>query len=686
MPQISGGPKGLNEILHSTYFSALKQSKDKGRASAIAWAAAKDEYRKKGGKWVSKMYEDLGTIILAIDKVVTKADAPDYEYLLYPIQQLAKDAKGIEEETPVEQLAIEEVLVNPYNREVDRDKVDKIKQAIQESSSVKPAVYSEVDNDGKKGKMIIDGHHRYLALKELGYVSIPARLANSKGTKTSDNDEPVALTKVDVAGLELVREDLQGAPKKGTSKLPEGELVTKGGPGSGPHPGDPISHVDNVNEQLRRVKEDFKTGKINMAEFKQRAEPLYAKVQRTGHFSGQTVKPVPAIVEKGGPGSGRHPEEIRTANESQASEYIRYTVPPKHRTLVGNYIATDKFHDDVERHKENIFNEKHQYGQQKGPHAVVRAINEHLESKGIKKADFEKGGPGSGCTGPDCGRPSIGTKKEPKTGLSFLHGLRPAIKVGSKIHSGNLHETHADIYNRLMNDFPGPEMEERDDIDTGFATSEGVWMSRSELMQRFGERTAEGLAEQQQAALKFIKADLQRRREDHLQKGGPGSGRHYEGGPKDIINPSAGNKAFAEPFHSPKHIKQFLSSNDVVLASVNRADLSPEKNALRQQEFEGYLQNSKIPYKKGIGVSRSWGNEESYMIHAPEKEQAAKLHDLLSRKYAQDAVIHVRNGHCTMQFKDGKVKHANINDLQGGNITDDYTEMDGQRFKIPFKD
>jgi hypothetical protein len=230
MPQIEGGPKGLNEILHATYTSALSQSKDKAYASKVAWAAAKDEYRRKGGKWVSKMYEDLGTLIIALDKVVSKTDAPDYEYLLYPIQQLSKDAKGIEEETPVEQLAIEEVLVNPYNREVDRNKVDNIKQAIQETSSIKPSVYSEVDNDGKKGKMIIDGHHRYLALKELGYMSIPARLANSRGTKTSDNDLPVTLTKADVVGLELVREDLQGAPnypkQKPSKKVVQVQVAT----------------------------------------------------------------------------------------------------------------------------------------------------------------------------------------------------------------------------------------------------------------------------------------------------------------------------------------------------------------------------------------------------------------------------------------------------------------------------
>lgn len=59
MPQVEGAPKGLNEILHSAYTSALKQGKDKDSASAIAWAAAKEKYKKEGGNWVTKLYVDL---------------------------------------------------------------------------------------------------------------------------------------------------------------------------------------------------------------------------------------------------------------------------------------------------------------------------------------------------------------------------------------------------------------------------------------------------------------------------------------------------------------------------------------------------------------------------------------------------------------------------------------------------
>ena len=75
------------------------------------------------------------------------------------------------------------------------------------------------------------------------------------------------------------------------------------------------------------------------------------------------------------------------------------------------------------------------------------------------------------------------------------------------------------------------------------------------------------------------------------------------------------------------------------------------------------------------------------MVHAPEKQDAEKLHDMLSRKYNQDAVIHVRNGHGTLNFKDGKIQHANVNtDLEAGEQLDDnYTNVDGQKFRINFK-
>ena len=602
MPQVEGGPKGLNEILHSTYFSALSQNKDKGRASRIAWAAAKNKYKKHGENWVEKMYEDLAVLVVALDKVVGKAEAADYEYLTYPLQKLGEGLPA----NAVEYLPIDEFFANPYHDPADRRVIDEKKANITHYKAVKPLLYSEIDNNGKIEKIIVDGYHRFQALKELGCTNIPVQRVDDKGIRVSDSLKPAPLdlpvAKSDVVGLELVREDLQGAPKRGTHKLPEATTVTKGGPGSGRHPEDPISHADNLDEQIRRHKEDFKQGKTDLKTFKERIEPVYALKQRTGHFSGQTVKPVPTPVEKGGPGSG--------------------------------------------------------------------------------------------CQGPNCGRPTTGTTEEgePKTGLSFLHGLRPAIKVGNQVHSGNLYETHADIYNRLIDDTSGykqPDLEERDDIDTGFVDAKGNWMDRKTLYDKMKVGSSERLAElqhQAEKALKFIKADLAKRREDRLQKGGMGSGCQ---GP-NCGRPSSGNKTFEEPFHSGNHIQQFLGSQNVVIGSVDKGHLSPEKNQLRQKMFESYLQEKKIPYKKGQGVSKDWGNETSYIMHAPSKDSAQSLHNVLVGKYDQDAVIHVRHGHAVMSFEGGTsdpVKHANINGgLEAGDhLTDNYTHVDGQKFRINFK-
>ena len=90
--------------------------------------------------------------------------------------------------TESEEIEISELLPNPYNRTLDRDKVDKIKQAITTSGEIKPLVYTEIDHDGKPGKMVTDGHHRFVALKELGYEKVPVVMSDERGTGTSARD------------------------------------------------------------------------------------------------------------------------------------------------------------------------------------------------------------------------------------------------------------------------------------------------------------------------------------------------------------------------------------------------------------------------------------------------------------------------------------------------------------------
>ena len=62
MPQVPDGPKELNALLEAAYQSAMKQyGGDKGKASAVAWAAAeKAGWKKdKDGKWVKERKNEM---------------------------------------------------------------------------------------------------------------------------------------------------------------------------------------------------------------------------------------------------------------------------------------------------------------------------------------------------------------------------------------------------------------------------------------------------------------------------------------------------------------------------------------------------------------------------------------------------------------------------------------------------
>ena len=108
-------------------------------------------------------------------------------------------------------LNLSDLLPNPLNREIDREKVKKIKQAIVTTGMIKPLVYTEVKTDSGDKMMLTDGHHRYVALKELGYAKVPAVMADERGVETAAQEKPQEVEKTveaPVAGLGLVREDL----------------------------------------------------------------------------------------------------------------------------------------------------------------------------------------------------------------------------------------------------------------------------------------------------------------------------------------------------------------------------------------------------------------------------------------------------------------------------------------------
>lgn len=119
-----------------------------------------------------------------------------------------------------------DLLPCPYNRDVDQAKIAAIKSAIETSGEIKPLVVTEVSTDQGKRLMITDGHHRYLALKELGIVDVPVVMADEKGIATATHMKTEQIGKA----LEHVQRALAKVQEVFADEL------TKGGPGSGRYP------------------------------------------------------------------------------------------------------------------------------------------------------------------------------------------------------------------------------------------------------------------------------------------------------------------------------------------------------------------------------------------------------------------------------------------------------------------
>lgn len=90
-----------------------------------------------------------------------------------------------------------DLLPCPYNRALDRKKVNVIKAAIIESQCVKPFVVTEVSTDDGPRLMVTDGHHRLVAVNELtqsgelpATLKVPFVMAGDAGTKSADANLP----------------------------------------------------------------------------------------------------------------------------------------------------------------------------------------------------------------------------------------------------------------------------------------------------------------------------------------------------------------------------------------------------------------------------------------------------------------------------------------------------------------
>lgn len=125
-----------------------------------------------------------------------------WDLIYRPLIELLEDETGLDAKwngSPVFFVPLSSLLPCPYNREIDENKKAKIWHDIKFTGEIKPLVVTEVKTDSGKELMITDGHHRYLALKELaGDVlskdpMVPCIMADKRGTASASDEKKRAV-------------------------------------------------------------------------------------------------------------------------------------------------------------------------------------------------------------------------------------------------------------------------------------------------------------------------------------------------------------------------------------------------------------------------------------------------------------------------------------------------------------
>jgi hypothetical protein len=134
-------------------------------------------------------------------------------------------------------------------------------------------------------------------------------------------------------------------------------------------------------------------------------------------------------------------------------------------------------------------------------------VDQLLHKLSLPTTTVQKGGPGSGCTGDNCGRPATGVAEfhehetEVPQGAIDIQAARPAIKYKGKLYVGKKGEFHSNILDAHQTEFTAPEAKHIDwhGIEYGFVDSDESknWMNRDEFRERAGTELSEDLAHYQ---------------------------------------------------------------------------------------------------------------------------------------------------------------------------------------------
>jgi hypothetical protein len=109
----------------------------------------------------------------------------EHKTIKYGICQECREI--FEQQEGMKYVELDSLLPCPYNRTLDKEKVEAIKKKVEETGTIKPFVVTEVSTDDGEKLMIVDGHHRYEALKSLGWAhKVPVVMADHRGIDTAN--------------------------------------------------------------------------------------------------------------------------------------------------------------------------------------------------------------------------------------------------------------------------------------------------------------------------------------------------------------------------------------------------------------------------------------------------------------------------------------------------------------------
>jgi hypothetical protein len=182
-------------------------------------------------------------------------------------------------------------------------------------------------------------------------------------------------------------------------------------------------------------------------------------------------------------------ERIERDMEENSADY-------EHTPPIGGYVPSDFVYIDA------VHQTYGQYGSISYQIPVDELIDNGFKVKPFINnkymTKFIKGGPGSGCTGENCGRPSLLAEfheTESPVNTIIVEDVRPAIKYRGEVFVGAKGSSHSEVYDKNINK-PGPWI----GIEQGFVDNDTnrTFITRDALKEQTGIWLSEDLNEVQQ--------------------------------------------------------------------------------------------------------------------------------------------------------------------------------------------